>query len=168
MAFHYSIPSMLQESLRELAAVAEYCVTYQKDLRTWGSHGCYGYPAAILLLSIADSIGSYVIGGDVKEHFDILSHPNYYNLSLDKESIDIIYKNYRCLLTHHSAMAFEATLGIGKENEPVFEITRGKPLLRLSPFLRITKEVVETFLKKADIIVPSSEGFKEIRKRSTL
>jgi len=49
---------MIKESLPELLSVSEYCVDFRKDPKIWGSEGCYGYPANILLLAIADAIGS--------------------------------------------------------------------------------------------------------------
>ena len=157
---------MLKESLTELVQVAEYCVQFRKDPTIWGSKGCYGYPAAILLLSIADSIGSYVIGGSVPNHFNILNDPIYYNLNLDKKSIKIIYEDYRNLLTHNSAMAFEIRLDIGGENDPVFEVKNDIPYLRLFPFLKVTKKAVKFFLEKANDIVPSSGQHKVIIKKS--
>ena len=76
MATHTSDQSMRREALLEMMRVAEYCVTCQKDPQKWGSAGCYGYPAAILLFAIANAIGSLVIKKrGMRNHFDILTHP---------------------------------------------------------------------------------------------
>jgi len=139
---------MLKESLPELVKVAEYCINFRKDPKIWHSHGCYGYPAAILLLAIVDSIGFYVIGGKVREHFNILKHKNYYNLNLKKKDIDRIYENYRCSLTHNAVLEVNVVLDIGKANDAVFEYKNTIPYINLLPFLNVTKNVVGKFLHK--------------------
>jgi hypothetical protein len=146
MALHPNTNSMLKESLSEMILVAEYCINFRKDSRMWGSDGCYGYPAAVLLLSIVDSIGSYVLGGTVRKHFDILNSSNYYNLGLSSNSIKIIYEDYRCRLTHNTVMEPEIFLAIGGKNNKVFELLNDKPHLNLVPFLEISKKSVKDFL----------------------
>jgi len=162
MAVHLSIPSMLQESLVEMVLVADYCVSFRKDQNLWGTPGCYGYPAAVLLLSIADSIGSYILGGNTRNHFDILKHQDYYNLSLRDSNIEIIYKKYRNLLAHNSVMATDAILDIGNQQDPVFEIENNNPILRLFPFLVLTKEVVKKFLQGANSNVLNNQTLQNI------
>jgi hypothetical protein len=52
---------MLRESLPEYLLVADWCVRYQKDA-SWGADqvgGRLGYPAAVMLFCIADTIGSF-------------------------------------------------------------------------------------------------------------
>ena len=64
MAIHASTTSLLRESLPEFLEAARYCVEFSKNAG-WGhgqGGGCLGYPAAALLFSIADSIGSYSSG----------------------------------------------------------------------------------------------------------
>ena len=72
MAIHPNTQSMLYESLPEMLLVAKYCIEFRKDTSIWPAPGCYGYPAALILLSIVDSIGSYVENGNVENHFKIL------------------------------------------------------------------------------------------------
>lgn len=162
MAIHYSIQSMLQESLVEIFLVARYCINFRKDPKIWGSSGCYGYPAAILLFVIADSIGSYVIGKDTRKHFEILDHREYYNLGLGKDKIDKIYKKYRCLLTHNAVMATDIVLNIGKDTMPVYQFKEGKHYINLVPFLKITQNALLKFLENCEEIVYSSEKLREI------
>lgn len=155
MAIHASHKSMIKESLPEFLAVARYCVEFKKDREIWGSEGCYGYPANALLLAIADAIGSYVIGGKTRAHFDILNHPDYYNLGLSTDNITTIYEAYRCLGTHNLVIGKDMVLDIGNDKDPVFSIMDGGAgLLRLRPFLNLTTTVVEKFLKDADTLVP--------------
>ena len=54
MAIHPNLQSMLRESLPEMLLVAKYCIEFRKDTSIWSASGCYGYPAALILLSIAD------------------------------------------------------------------------------------------------------------------
>lgn len=147
MAIHRGVSSMLKESLSEMVLVAEYCVNFRKDQNVWGNCGCYGYPAAVLLFAIADSVGSYVIGGNTRQHFDILKHRDYYNLNLSDDFIGIIYKKYRNSLTHNTIMEVGVFLNIGDEDDFVFEIKNNNPVINLLPFLIITKKVVSNFLK---------------------
>lgn len=107
----------------------------------------------ILLLAVADAIGSYVIGGNTRNHFNILNHSEYYNLSLSKGEIQKIYKSFRCLGTHNAVLGADVILKIGNISELPFT-TSSKIELRLKPFLKLSKEVVEKFIKNSDVIVP--------------
>jgi len=160
MAIHYSIPSMLQESLIEMVLVADYCIKFRKDSKIWSSKGCFGYPAAILLFSIVDSIGSYVLKR--KNSFKILKDPGYYNLNINDIDIVVINKKYRNLLNHNAVIANSCLLDIGTKKSPVFERRNGSYCINLIPFVRITKKVVLKFLKKADKIVMNSKEIKNI------
>src|SRR3989344_940232 len=104
MAIHTNIPSMLQESLPEMLLGAKYCIEFRKDKSFWPAPGCYGYPAALLLLSIVDSIGSYIEQGNVENHFKVLKNADYYGLSLPGDEIRVLYNKYRNLLIHNSVM----------------------------------------------------------------
>ena len=92
MAIHETPSSMLKESLDESLEAAKYCADYKKTDKKWGEFatgGCLGYPGAILLFSIIDSIGSYLekdkkfsviidgkpekINGAGRDHFKILN-----------------------------------------------------------------------------------------------
>ena len=166
MAIHPNPQSMLQESLVEMYLVAKYCIEFRKDTNIWPAPGCYGYPAALLLLSIADSVGSYVI--DTKEtrsHFDILKRADYYNLSISDDDITAIYTKYRNLLTHNSVMATEAVLNIGNHNDPVFETKNNRPFLNLVPFLEKTREVLINFLSNSNQIVTNSKQLQDILRK---
>ena len=149
---------MLCESLPEMYLVAKYCVEFRKDTNLWHTPGCYGYPATLLLLSIADSLGSYVIDTrEVKKHFDILNHSEYYNLGLKDEEITTIYNKFRNLLSHNSVLAPEAILAIGVQTDLVYEKKNGKPYLNLVPFLEKTRESLQKFLSNSTIVTNSKQ-----------
>jgi hypothetical protein len=153
MALHQDIPSMLRESLPEMLLVAKYCIEYRKDSNIWPAPGCYGYPAALLLLSIVDSIGSYVEGGNVKNHFKILNNSNYYGLDLTGKELDLIFDHYRNTLSHNSVVTPKVMLSIGTENGPVLQKYGGKYLLNLAPFYNVSVKAVKHFLNKPEILM---------------
>lgn len=146
MAIHQNIPSMLQESLPEMLAVAKYCIEFRKDTKDWPASGCYGYPAGLLLLSIVDSIGSYVEQGNVENHFKVLNNSDYYGLKLSNKDLDVVYKEYRNLLSHHTVMAPNTGLNIGSINDPVLQTHNGIYRLNLVPFYRVSVKAVNSLL----------------------
>ena len=166
MAIHDSIPSLLRESITEYLVIADFCIRHRKDMAVWGSSGCFGYPAALLLFSIADSIGSYVLGADTKNHFKILTNEKYYNLILNDKELDLIYKDQRCLLTHNAALSLNVGLDIGENKNDIFEYHSDKLFLNLEPFLELTKKVVIKFLGNVDEIVNNSAQLQKILNRN--
>lgn len=166
MAIHPTPQSMLLESLPEMYLVAKYCVEFQKDTSIWPAPGCYGYPAALLLLSIVDSLGSYVIDtSEVKKHFDILNHSDYYNLGLNNKDVEVVYNKYRNLLNHNTVLATDAVLAIGTITDPVFENKNGNPYLNLLPFLEKTRLSLLKFLSNSNDIVTNSKQLQDILKK---
>lgn len=153
MARHPNIPSMLQESLPEMLLVAKYCIEFRKDENIWPAHGCYGYPAALLLLSIVDSIGSYVEKGSVENHFKILNNTDYYGLSLSNDEIRILYDKYRNLLAHNSVIANNVVLDIGSDNFPMLQNQNGIYLLYLVPLYNASIKAVNSFLNNPKVLI---------------
>jgi len=152
MATHDSISSMLSESLPEMLLVAKYCIEFRKDTNIWPAPGCYGYPSALLLLSIADSIGSYIEKGSVENHFKVLNNTAYYGLSLSDNELKIIYNNYRNLLSHNTAMATNVGLNIGLASSPVLQSQNGLYLLNLVPFYIISVKAVNALLNNPEVL----------------
>lgn len=153
MAIHPNLHSMTKESLKEMLEVAEYCIAFDKskDTRWPDQYGCYGYPAAILLLCIVDSIGTIIQKGghDTTIHFQVLNNPKYYNLNLKQEELRIIEKEYRNRLTHNGHIFPRLILNIGEEDLPVLQqIAKDNYCLNLVPLLKITKKVVWKILDR--------------------
>lgn len=138
MAIHNSVPSMLKESLPEMLLVAKYCIEFKKESPPWPAQGCYGYPAALVLLCIADSIGSYVKKGNVKNHFKIFNNKDYYSLELDSLSLKVLYDYYRNTLVHNAVLAPEIILDIGQSGEDVIQKINGNYLLKLLPLYEVS------------------------------
>lgn len=152
MAIHPDLQSMLNESLPEMLLVAKYCIEFSKDTSIWSAPGCYGYPAAILLLSIADSIGSYVEQKKVKNHFKILNNSDYYGLDLSDKEIKVIFDNYRNLLSHNAVMATNVGLTIGVPTDNVLIKKDDKFWLSLVPFYNISVKAINSFLSNPNIL----------------
>ena len=152
MAVHPNIQSMLCESLPEMLLVAKYCIEFQKDTNIWPAPGCYGYPAALFLLSIADSIGSYVEQGNVENHFKILNNEDYYGLNLSDEEIRIMFDNYRNLLAHHTVMSTNVGLKIGSSSDSVLQNQGSRYWLNLVPFYNMSVRAVNSFLNNPTIL----------------
>ncbi len=184
MAIHKDISSMLRESIQEYLKVAEYCVQFKKDPKEWGSGGCYGMPAAVMLFCILDAIGSYyhgrkefkiLIDGEEKSidkdgyKFFFILNSHYYNQGLSEDKIRKLYDNYRSLLIHNGTMAFDHFLISESYNSLPFPIRkigdREVPLVNLYSFLIISRNAVSMFLSDIDRIVPASKQAENIRKK---
>ncbi len=167
MAIHASPESMLVESLREYFFVAEMCIQSRKDPQQFGTgaeYGCYGYPAGLLLLSIADCIGSYVLKGN---NFNILRESKYYNLPLSEKDVKIIDEYYRNSLVHNGLLIPGVALEIGSDTDAVYLVRHdGMPTLRLTPFLNATRIALETFFKENLPSLKDSKTMKRIKDKS--
>ncbi|MFA5879988.1 MAG: hypothetical protein WC860_07430 [Candidatus Margulisiibacteriota bacterium] len=143
---------MLNESLPEMLLVAKYCVEFRKDPNQWLSEGCYGYPAALILLSIVDSIGSYIEQGSVANHFSILNNQEYYNLNLEQSTIKVIYNYYRNTLSHHTVLTKNIALDIGQIGDNLIDKVNNCYILKLVPFYNISVDVINKFLNNPEIL----------------
>ncbi len=152
MSIHPNLESMLQESLPEMLLVAKYCIEFNKDTKIWPAPGCYGYPAAVLLLSIADSIGSYVEKGKVENHFKVFNNADYYGLYLSDEELRVLIDNYRNLLSHNTVMATNAGLNIGLPSDNVLEKKDDKYWLNLVALYNISVKAVNSFLDNPSVL----------------
>jgi hypothetical protein len=180
MAIHDTIASMLKESLREYLHVAEFCITYRKDI-AWGSNqvgGCLGWPGTALMFCILDTIGSYyrdrkdffvkidgknrTIKNDSYHHFFMLNS-EYYKQQLGEVTIKKLYENYRNLLLHNAALAMDHFLFIGDSNAPPFPVQDNRPHVNVTAFLQISKEAVALFLQRIDEVVNKSDQVRIIK-----
>ncbi len=150
MAIHRNTNSMIKEALKEMIEVSEYCINFDKskDFRWPNQAGCYGYPSAILLLCIVDSVGTLIEkgGDDIGKHFQILNNPEYYNLKLSEVELRLIEKEYRNRLTHNSHMPPGMMLYPGNNQDSVLVKRDEYYCLNLRPFLEISKMVVKKIL----------------------
>jgi len=180
---------MLKESLNDTLAAAKYCVEYRKTREEWqeNSGGCLSYPAAILLLSIIDAIGSYFKGDntfkikiDEKiesinskggwQHFKILNS-KYFNQELSQEFIKKLYKSFRSFLVHNSVIGKYSVIVMnnqafknGTKDQAFLTINHisGEVvyIISLYELYELCYSAVQEFLKDADKVVPKSRQGK--------
>lgn len=174
---------MLEESLEELLEASRYCVNYSKSSPQWVEYrigGCLGYPSAILLFSLIDSIGSYfrknenfkiVIDGKSTainhsgwEHFKILNS-KYFNQNLSADFLKTLYNHYRSSLTHNGVLASGVMMYPSSEltifkNMPftMFEIEEGvsQPIVFVKELYLLCRTAVDLFKPEINDIVPFS------------
>jgi hypothetical protein len=177
---HPDTVSMLHESLREYLCVADWCVHYQKN-DSWGPEqagGRLGYPAAVMMFCITDTIGSFHRGDpnfsasvDGKavpirkqgfQHFYVLNS-DYYGQDLTAAAIKRLYANFRDLLVHNSALAPEHYLVSQADVFDAFPVGDGHQLVNIDGFLRLSEGAVNLFLKRLSTIVPGSLQEANIR-----
>ncbi len=178
MAIHNTTHSLIREALTEYLAIAEHCISTGKP-----TGGCYGFPTALLLFSIVDTIGSFHRGNNsfsivvdqkpriIKaagfQHYFILNS-EYYGQTLTEKDIQRIYDYYRSLLVHNAALAPDHFLDIGLPTDPPFAKRPGSnhiDYVNLRPFLDISHGGVSRFLKEAPTLVPVSNQGKGIAKK---
>ena len=193
MAIHETPASMLKESLDESLEAAKFCADYKKTDNKWGEFstgGCLGYPSAILLFSLVDTIGSYFrkdesftvmingkpekINGLAWEHFKILNS-KYFNQNLSTEFIKQLYNKFRSCLTHNSVLGsdtlmFPDNTAINSNiKEQAFVSAKddsGKTIYAISikEFWNLCSIAVDLFKKDIDIVVPNSKQGKNFQK----
>lgn len=191
---HFQKVELLKESLAEMIHTANYCTKYRKrNKRIWGSNsgeGILGFPAAIILFSVIDCIGSVFLGDEsykiqingiehtiksTSQHIYILNS-KYFNLDLSLIDLTNIYKNVRSTLTHNSLLPAGYKLEIGKEEKLPFNITidkndKKKYCVNIIPLLKTTKIAVEKFvydLDNGNIDFAVSTMNKNIEKRDVV
>jgi hypothetical protein len=190
MALHKTPASMLKESLIETLEAAKFCSDYRKTDDKWGDHktgGCLGYPGAILLFSIIDSIGSYfrkdslfkiridfkhmTIDSDGWQHFKILNS-KYFNQNLSQDFIKELYSGFRSCLTHNSVLGKNsmmimdnASLGQGISGKAFFigKTSDGKDVyvISIKELWELCKTAIDEFYKDIDDVVPNSKQGKD-------
>lgn len=172
-----------REALKEMIEAVEHCISYRKkDYEQWTDStfpGCLGIPAAILLFSIADAIGSYhrdnsefVVSVDGKnqtikknKHFDILNSKFYGFQELSRIELNALYENYRCILTHNLGLPGSSILILDSRGSKLIEKKRIEQndhgwVLNLNVFFNLTKKAVDMFLPESEKIIKNSSFVK--------
>jgi hypothetical protein len=193
MAIHETHSSMLKESLDETLEAAKYCVEYKKLDNKWGKFatgGCLGYPGAILLFSLIDSIGSYfrkdktfeviidgkneIINAAGWEHFKILNS-KYFDQKLSAVFMHKLYNNFRSCLTHNSVLGNDTLMipdnSVIKEDikGQAFGITKNDKgdtiyIISLKELWQLCNKAVNLFKNDIDNVVSSSKQGKSFQK----
>ena len=108
----------------------------------------------MLLLSIVDSIGSYIENGkgNIDKRFKVLNNDVYYGLNLTDQELQKIRRYYRDLLSHNTVIAPTVGLSIGSAEDAIFEEREGRSWLNLVPFYNISVKAVNVLLNNPDIL----------------
>lgn len=142
---------------------------------------CRGYAAALLLFSILDSIGSFYrkntnmkmlvagkcvhIDGDNFKHFYMLNSAYYGSQDLPASKIELLYKHYRCPLSHNAALAPQQFLLNQPRDKAPFPLVGEKLCVNIPAFFEISAVAVRCFVRDAASVVPSSEQANHIGKK---
>ena len=186
MAKHYTPSSMLKESLIETLEAAKFCSDYRKIEKKWeifNTGGCLGYPSAILLFSIIDSIGSYyrqnkeikilidsekaTIDSTGWQHFKILNS-KYFNQNLSLVFIKALFSKFRSCLTHNSILGKNSKMipynnssknGISKKTFFKETATNGETvyIISIKELWELCSITINKFSKDIDTVVPCSK-----------
>jgi len=180
---YQSTTTSLKESLEEMLEASKYCVEYSKSSPQWDKYrtgGCLGYPAAILLFSIVDSMGSYfrhntdikiIINGKSSkisssgwEHFKILNS-KYFSQSLSTDFLKILYHYYRSSITRNGVLATGVMMYPSSQNSifenasfVVFNFENGEssPIVFMKELYLLCRTAVDIFKPEINDIVPKS------------
>lgn len=175
---HKDLASLLKESLPEYLNIAGLCISTQK-----GGGGVYGFPSALLLFTIVDTIGSChrgdkscsvtvndknrSINGDDHKHYFALNS-KYYNQVLSEDQIKKVYDYYRCLLSHNASLPPGFGLELGAIGEPLFGLDAAGSIrsVRLRPFYDQSVSAVTQFLQRVESVLSTSYQAAVINKKS--
>ncbi len=139
----------------------------------WQQAGaCRGYAAALLLFSILDAIGSFYRNGGTRripvdgkdvyidaegfKHFYMLNSDYYGAQKLNEGSIKILYRHYRCLLSHNAALAPQQFLLNRPQDKKPFPLEGEMLCVNIPAFFEISATAVQCFLRDAASVVPWS------------
>lgn len=155
------------EALKENLFAIDWCLNYDKGIANeWTGDskiGCLGIPAAILLFSLIDTIGSVFCATDThisidgvvdnkiqkaSEHFYILNHDKFFNLNLRIATIVDFYSTYRSRLTHNSSLPANNYLSIGNSRDRIFELDSESKIIKINllPLYELTKVSIDTLI----------------------
>jgi hypothetical protein len=168
-------------TLSEYLAASKLCLNYAKD-DSWGGGACLGFPAALLLFSVVDALGSYVQGSGETfpiegkrrkirrsdfEHFFVLNGESYYQQQLNHAEIKHLYDKYRSLLSHHAIVVpggFLLTSG----DAGLFPQMNGSLGVNLTAFHNASITVVRSFLESHSELGASQAARNILRSAASL
>lgn len=168
MAERNTIEEVVADALIEYIKIAELCIETG-----------HGFPAALLLFTIVDAIGSYYEGNkdfiipidgeekaiqkENREHYYILNS-KYYKQNLTEEEIGVIYSYYRNKLIHNSALKPGYFLKMDDVSGQVFTYNKDEKrnYVNLKPFYNVSYNAVQEFLKDSNVVIPNSKQGKRL------
>jgi len=187
MATLESFNQHLIESLNENIHTIKYCLSFDKSSSLWNGSskvGCLGIPAAILIFSLIDAIGSYYKDGTVEfsidgkyekitkpsQHFYVLNDQIYFKNQFEMNTINDLYSAYRSKLTHNNVLPLNNFLDIGTCDSVILEKTPDGHIskLNLRPLFEVVKTGIVIFIQnlQSGTISTNNSTILEIEKHS--
>ena len=182
MALHRKVEDHVIENLKEFLKLAEIGLSTRKadlDGDMVKDEGCLGAPAAVLLFSIIDAIGSYHRGDyklKIKNHrrpyidddgyvqfFILNSH--YFGQDLTWEEVAYIYGQYRSNLTHNAALN-AGVLIYNREEPDLFPVRNGARVVNLYALYNATRAALRTFIDLSQGVIAGSRAVKNLKPAS--
>ena len=165
MAIHQKLAHQQIEALSENIKVIDFCLHYNKSseqVQTDFTVPCLGYPAAILIFSVIDTIGSFFrgsdatiqVGSEVKkietasDHFIILNHNILFNLNLAGKTIFDLYSTYRSKLTHNNSLPVNNFLTANSATDKIFSLNSDEEIevINLVALFKVVENATNIFI----------------------
>ena len=165
MAIHQKQADQQIEAISENLKVVNYCLHYNKNdsqIHKDFTVPCLGYPAAILLCSLIDTIGSFFRGSQsvimvdsqpktietAFDHFLILNHNFLFNLNLSGKTIFDFYSTYRSKLTHNNSLPTNNFLIATSAANPIFRLNSNDEVefIDLVPLYKKVENATDIFI----------------------
>ena len=180
MALHTKVDEHVIENLKEFLKLAEIGLSSRKcdlDGDFQKDKGCLGAPAAALLFSIVDAIGSYHRGDyglKVSNHrrpyidqdgyvqFFILNS-RYFGQTLSDEEVQFLYGQYRSNLSHSAAVS-GGVLIYNEHEAEAFPLRNGARFVNLHALYELTKGALHSFIQESQSVIPRSRQGSGIRR----
>lgn len=153
------------EALLENIKVINFCLHYNKtseEVQTDFTVPCLGYPAAILLCSVIDTMGSFFrgsestfqVGSEIKkietasDHFLILNHDILFDLNLSGKTIFDFYTTYRSKLTHNNSLPRNNFLRADSASDQLFRLNTEDEIevINLVALFKVVKNATNIFI----------------------
>ena len=179
MALHQKVDDHVIENLKEFLKLAEIGLsTLKADLEgdMAKDTGCLGAPAAVLLFSIIDAIGSYhrkdrtlkiknhrrpFIDDDGYVQFFILNS-HYFGQDLTGQEVIYFYGQYRSNLIHNAAVN-AGMLIYNKEESEVFPKRNGVRVVNLHALFNATRDALRMFIEASQNVIAGSRVAKSLK-----
>jgi len=165
MAIHNKQAHQQIEALLENIKVIDFCLHYNKTnelVQTDFTVPCLGYPAAILLFSVIDTMGSFFRGSDstiqvgselkkietASDHFIILNHNILFNLNLSGKTIFDFYSTYRSKLTHNNSLPVNNFLIANSASDKIFTLNSNYEIevINLVALFKVVESATNIFI----------------------
>jgi hypothetical protein len=154
MALHPNSSSMAVAAIEEYLEASANCLSTVKP-----DGGCLGYPAALLQFCVANALGCYLCGDDVRidgrtqkitkgEPFRVLNHSTF-GLTLSGAQIKLLEQSYRNTLAHNAIIEVGCFMVHTPEDPPVNPFTFARSQVQAIDVINVYVDSFQILLVKA-------------------